>query len=116
MIEDREKYIQKIHMQIGKDYEQITEREEEEVVLETQQEISRQLRKMGLKKIGERRNFMMTSPSMAHMYALIKVHKIDHPGRAVVSQIDDPSYKLCHKLTRILAPISAKSSSFIQDS
>ena len=49
------------------------------------------------------------------MALLIKVHKKNFPGRAYVSQIDDPSYKLCMELTKILNPIDEKGESFIRD-
>ena len=46
------------------------------------------------------------------MALLIKVHKKNFPGRAYVSQIDDPSYKLCKELTEILNPIDEKGGIF----
>ena len=49
------------------------------------------------------------------MALLIKVHKKNFPGRAYVSQIDDPSYKICQELTRILNPLDEKEESFIRD-
>jgi len=49
------------------------------------------------------------------MALLIKVHKKNFPGRAYVSQIDDPSYKICAELTKILNPIDEKGESFIKD-
>ena len=52
---------------------------------------------------------------MASMALLIKVHKKNFPGRAYFSQIDDPSYKICQELTKILNPIDEKGESFIRD-
>ena len=52
---------------------------------------------------------------MANMYILIKVHKKNFPGRAVVSQVDDPTYKICKELTRILKPISESGRSYIKN-
>ena len=43
------------------------------------------------------------------------VHKNLFPGRAYISQIDDPSYKICQELTRILTPIDEKGDAFIRD-
>ena len=48
---------------------------------------------------------------LGHMYLLIKVHKKNFPGRAVVSQIDDPTYKICKILTDILNPLAEKEDS-----
>ena len=50
------------------------------------------------------------------MYLLIKVHKDNFPGRAVVSQIDNPTYLICKELTRILNPLDEAGDSFIKDS
>ena len=52
---------------------------------------------------------------MASMALLIKVHKKNLPGRAYLSQIDAPSYKICQELTRVMNPIDKKGESFIQD-
>ena len=49
------------------------------------------------------------------MYLLIKVHKKNFAGRAVVSQIDDPTYKVCKILTDILNPLTENGQSFIQN-
>ena len=61
------------------------------------------------------RRYTVTGPVMASMALLVKVHKKNFPGRAYVSQIDDPSYKICEELTRILNPIDEKGDSFIRD-
>ena len=52
---------------------------------------------------------------LANMYLLIKVHKKNFPGRAVVSQIDDPTYNICKELTKILQPISSAGKSYIKN-
>ena len=50
------------------------------------------------------------------MYFLIKVHKKNFPGRAVVNQIDDPTYKICKILTDILNPLAINGQSFVENS
>ena len=50
----------------------------------------------------------MTGPVMVLMALLVKVNKKNFPGRAYVSQIDDPSYKICKELTDILNPIDER--------
>ena len=67
------------------------------------------------KQFKEQRQLTVTGPVLASMALLIKVHKKNFPGRAYVSQIDDPSYKLCKELTEILNPIDEKGESFIRD-
>ena len=52
---------------------------------------------------------------MASMALLIKVHKQNCPGGEYVSQIDDPSYKICQELTRILNPLDEKGDLLIRD-
>jgi hypothetical protein len=116
VIEDRETYIRKIKDQINEgDYVEI-KRSEASILRELQKRISDQLREMGLTEVKQRRPFMVTSPRLAAMYVLIKIHKENHPGRPVVCQTNDPTYNLCKELTRILAPLSNKGHSFIRNS
>ena len=70
---------------------------------------------MKITDFKEQRRFAVTGPVMASMALLVKVHKKNFPGRAYVSQIDDPSYKICKELTDILNPIDEKGESFIKD-
>ena len=79
------------------------------------QKLVAQLKKMGLTEFKERRPLLVTAPVMTSMYILIKVHKKNFPGRAVVSQVDDPTYNICKELTRILKPISESGKSFIKN-
>ena len=53
---------------------------------------------------------------LGHMYLLIKVHKKNFPGKAVVSQINDPTYKVCKILTDILNPLARSGQSYIENS
>ena len=87
------------------DYE-IAKGSEKTLLRKIHQNLVAQLKKMGLTEFKERRPFLVTAPVMANMYILIKVHKKNFPGRAVVSQVDDPTYKICKELTKILKPIS----------
>ena len=70
---------------------------------------------MGLTDFKQRRPYLVTAPVMVNMYILIKVHKKNFPGRAYVSQIDDPSYYICKELTNILNPLDEKGESFLRD-
>ena len=56
------------------------------------------------------------APVLANVYLLIKVHKKNFPGRAVVNQMDDPTYKICKILTDILNPLAIQSRSYIENS
>jgi hypothetical protein len=71
---------------------------------------------MGITTSLEQRKYAVTAPVMASIYLLIKVHKKNFPGRAVVSQIDDPTYKLCKVLTDILRPLDKNGASYIENS
>ena len=64
----------------------------------------------------ERYKYLSAAPVLANMYLLIKVHKNNFPGRAVVNQTDDPTYKICKILTDILNPLAIKSRSYIENS
>ena len=74
-----------------------------------------QLKSMGIEDFKEQRKFTVTGPVMAFMALLIKVHKKNFPGRAYVSQIDDPSYNICKDLTNILNPLDESGASYIRD-
>ena len=74
-----------------------------------------QLIALGITDWKEQRKYTVTGPVMASMALLIKVHKKNFPGRAYVSQIDDPSYKICKVLTDIINPLDEKGDSYIKD-
>ena len=63
---------------------------------------------MGIKDFKEQRRFAVTGPVMASMALLVEVHKKNFPGRAYVSQIDDPSYQICKEPIDILNPIDER--------
>ena len=74
-----------------------------------------QLISMGIDDWKEQRLYTVTGPVLASMALLIKVHKKNFPGRAYVSQIDDPSYYICKELTKILNPQDEKGDYYLQD-
>jgi len=116
VIEDRETYIQKMYQQIEEgDYAKAT-KSEKTLLDNIHQKLVAQLKAMGLTNFKQRRPYLVTAPVMANMYLLIKVHKDNFPGRAVVSQVDDPTYLICKELTRILNPLDEAGDSFIRDS
>ena len=80
--------------------------------------ISNQLRSMDidLDDFKEKRKYLVSAPMLGHMYLLIKVHKKNFPGRAVVSQVNDPTYKVCQILTNILNPLATSGQSYIENS
>ena len=108
MVEDRETYLAKTVDQIHEGNYEITKKGEKTILRKLQD----QLISMGIKDL---RNKKITGPVMAAMALLIKVHKKNFPGRAYVSQIDDPSYSICKVLTDIINPIDEKGKSFIRD-
>ena len=72
---------------------------------------------MGLKE-KEYSKYLVTAAVVAKLSLPIKTHKPndDYPGRPVVNQIDDPTYKLCKELQKIIHPIAIKAKSYIKDS
>ena len=67
-------------------------------------------------ELVQKRKYLVSAPVLGHTYLLIKVHKKNFPGRAVVSQIDDPTYKICKILTDILNPLAINGQSFVENS
>ena len=115
MVEDRETYLSKMQDQIhGRNYE-LTKKSEKTILRRLHRRIVDQLIEMWIDGWKEHRRYTVTEPVMASMALLIKVHKNNFPGRAYVSQIDNPSYKLCQELTRILNLIDEKGESLIRD-
>ena len=115
VVEDRETYLAKTQDQIHEGNYELSNKNEKTILRKLHRKIIDQLRDMGITEFKEQRRYTVTGPVMASMALLIKVHKQNFPGRAYVSQIDDPSYKVCEELTRILNPIDEKGDSFIRD-
>jgi hypothetical protein len=105
---DRETYMSKTHDQIHEGDYVLTNRSEKAILQRLHRKLMNQLVAMGIKGYKEQRRFAVTGPVMASMALLVKVHKKNFPGRAYVSQIDDPSYKICKELTDILNPIDER--------
>ena len=94
VVEDRDVYMAKTQHQIHEgDY--VLSNKSEKMILRKllYRKLMDQLIAMGIKDFKEQRRFAVTGPVMASMALLIKVYKKNFPGRAYVSQIDDPSYK-----------------------
>ena len=72
---------------------------------------------MGLKE-KEYSKFLVTAAVVARLTLFIKTHKPNdnYPGRPVVNQIDDPTFKICKELQRIIHPLAIKAKSYIKDS
>ena len=115
VVEDRETYMSKTHDQIHEGDYVLTNRSEKAILQRLHRKLMNQLVAMGIKGYKEQRRFAVTGPVMASMALLVKVHKKNFPGRAYVSQIDDPSYKICKELTDILNPIDERGESYIKD-
>ena len=96
------------------DYER-TNKNEKSILRRLHRNIMNQLISMGITEWKDQRNYAVTGPVMASMALLIKVHKKNLPGRAYVSQIDDPSYKICKVLTDIINPLDERGESYIKD-
>ena len=118
VIEDRDTYLSKMQQQI-EDGDYILEKRKEKTLLDKlHKKLIKQLKIMDidLDDFKEKRKYLVSAPVLGHMYLLIKVHKKNFPGRAVVSQIDDPTYKICKILTDILNPIAVNGQSFVENS
>ena len=112
VIEDREVYLMKTQDQINEGDYMLTNKSEKTILRRLHRKLMDQLISMGITNYKEQRSYTVTGPVMASMALLIKVHKKNFPGRAYVSQIDDPSYYVCKELTNILNPLDEKGSLF----
>ena len=105
LVEDRETYLMKTRDQIAEGDYELAKGKEKTILTRLHRKLMNQLKSMGIEDFKEQQKYMVTGPVMASMALLIKVHKKNFPGRAYVSQIDDPSYKICKELTDILNPL-----------
>ena len=118
VIEDRDSYLRKMQQQIDEGDYVIEKRKEKTLLDKLHKKLITQLKIMDIDMddFSEKRKYLVSAPVLGHMYLLIKVHKKNFPGRAVVSQIDDPTYKVCKILKDILNPLTENGQSFIQNS
>ena len=118
VIEDRDTQLVKLQQQIDEGDYKLEKRKEKTLLDKLHKKLLNQLRNMNIDMddFKEKRKYLVSAPVLGHMYLLIKVHKKNFPGRAVVSQIDDPTYKICKILTDILNPLAEKGDSYIQNS
>ena len=94
MIEDRDVYLSKMQDQID-DSDYNLENRKEKIRLDLDKlhkKLINQLKsmKIDINDFKEKRKYLVSAPVLGHMYLLIKVHKKNFPGRAIVNQIDDP--------------------------
>ena len=118
VLEDRESYLLKMQQQLDEGDYIIDNRKEKTLLDKLHKKILNQLRAMDIDMddFKEKRKDLVSAPMLGHMYLLIKVHKKNFPGRAVVSQINDPMYKVCKILTDILNPLARSGQSYIENS
>ena len=107
-----------MQQQIDEGDYKLEKRKEKTLLDKLHKKLINQLKSMSidLDDFQEKRKYLVSAPVMGHMYLLIKVHKKNFPGRAGVSQIDDPTYKVCKILTDILNPIARSGESYVENS
>ena len=117
VIEDRDTYLSKMQQQLNEGDYKIDNRKEKTLLDKLHKKIINQLRAMDidLDDFKEKRKYLVSAPMLGHMYLLIKVHKKNFPGRAVVSQVNDPTYKVCKILTDILNPLVKSGQSYVEN-
>ena len=118
VLEDRDSYLLKMQQQLDEGDYIIDNRKEETLLDKLHKKLLNQLRAMDIDMddFKEKRKYLVSAPMLGHMYLLIKVHKKNFPGRAVVSQINDPTYKVCKILTDILNPLARSGQSYVENS
>ena len=92
VVEDVGSYMSKMQDQIDDGDYELVKGKERTILNRLHRKLMDQLIAMGITDFKEQRKFAVTAPVMASMYLLIKVQKANFPGRAVVSQVDDPTY------------------------
>ena len=116
VVGDTETYIPKMQRQINEgdegDYE-LAKGNEKTLLRKIHLKLVAQLNRMGLTEFKDN-TIPSDSPGDGKHVFLIKVHKENFPGRAVVSQIDDPTYNICKELTKKFKPISEAGNSLIK--
>ena len=115
VVEDRDSYLAKSKDQIHEGNYELSNKKEKSILRKLHRKLMNQLISMGIKDWKDQQKYTVTGPVMVSMALLIKVHKKNFPGRAYVSQIDDPSYKVCKVLTDIINPLDEKGESYIKD-
>ena len=118
VLEDRDSYLLKMQQQLDEGDYIIDNRKEKTLLDKLHKKLLNQLRAMDIDMddFKEKRKYLVSAPMLGHMYLLIKVHKKNFPGRAVVSQINDPTYKVCKILTDILNPLARSGQSYVENS
>ena len=115
VVEDKIAYLMKTKDQLAEGDYELAKGKERTIISRLHRKLMNQLKSMGIEDYKEQRKLTVTGPVMASMALLIKVHKKNFPGRAYVSQIDDPSYKICKELTDILNPLDEGGLSYLRD-
>ena len=115
VVEDKLAYLMKTKDQLAEGDYELAKGKERTIISRLHRKLMNQLKCMGIEDYKEQRKLTVTGPVMASMALLIKVHKKNFPGRAYVSQIDDPSYKICKELTDILNPLDEGGLSYLRD-
>ena len=118
VIEDRDIYLSKMQNQLDEGDYELNGRTEKTLLDKLHKKLTTQRKSMDidLDNKKERYKYLSSAPVLANMYLLIKVHKKNFPGRAVVNQTDDPTYKICKMLTNILNPLATQSRSYVENS
>ena len=101
-VESTKSYTNKEKEQIDDGSYQINKMNQELIIRNLKNKIKKALSRMGIKKLSDQNKYLIRSPMMASCSLRIKVHKEGCPGRLVVNQIGDPTYKTCKVLTDIL--------------
>jgi len=117
VLENETNYINKEQDQINAmDVEECT-KSEKSILRHVRTRLITAFKDMGLQE-KEYSKYLVTAAVIAKLSIPIKTHKPNdnYPGRPVVNQIDDPTYKVCKELQKIIHPLALKAKSYIKDS
>ena len=114
VLENETTYITKAQDQIdAMDVEECT-KSEKSILRHVRTRLITAFKEMGLKE-KEYSKYLVTAAVVAKLSLPIKTHKPNdnYPGRPVVNQIDDPTYKICKELQKIVHPLALKAKPYI---
>ena len=117
VIKNEQGYVTKEQHQINDMDVEPCDRSEKAILRHVRSRIIEEFKNMGLTE-KQYKWYLVTAAEIAKMYLPIRTHKPhdNFPGRPVINQTCDPTYKLCKELQRIIHPLALKAKSYIRDS
>ena len=99
----------------GADYEEITDKTREQVIMMREKEVRDMYRRIGIDGRKERyKKLMNTGSTLAEAYGMPKIHKKNMPMRGVVSQTKEKTYNLDKAAAKIMEKYETNAKSYVK--